>query len=484
MADEHVLRHAQVGEQPRLLVDDGDAQGARLGRPVDESRRPVEEDGPGVGLVDAGKDLDERALARPVLADQRVDLAGAQVQRHVGQGRRGPEPLADTAELHAGRLGFSHGRGRDDGRGAGHEAASVRCGFASPRPAVPTRRTSTPIPTSCATMSCGRLVVRDDGGDAVEAAERRGRDAAPLGVVDQGVDLVGGRDHGALDLRLLLHRVREAGLQGETDGADERLLDVDAPEDPVAQRADDRERLPADPAAEQEHGDARVAGQLHRDPDAVGDDRQLVPVLALLEVACDRQGRGRGVEDDAVAVLDQCRGGGPDARLLRALEPLADVERQLRAARRAGGDGAAVGPDEATLTLEDEEILADRDRRHAEASRQLRDAGTTRLGHDLGDLLLALPREHCLGQVGCRRGQVQLRVSKFDWLRLRTLCIGYAGDVKPNLNKSAMVRSLAPSRGAPPWPVLSRRAAGRPCAPRGGTRMRGPRAHRPARTGR
>ena len=40
-------------------------------------------------------------------------------------------------------------------------------------------------------------------------------------------------------------------------GAEERLLDVDPAEQPVAELADDRQRLPADAAAEHQHGDPR-----------------------------------------------------------------------------------------------------------------------------------------------------------------------------------------------------------------------------------
>ena len=43
------------------------------------------------------------------------------------------------------------------------------------------------------------------------------------------------------------------------------------------ERPDDRQRLPADAAAEHQDGDAGMAGQLRGDPDAVGHDRQPVP---------------------------------------------------------------------------------------------------------------------------------------------------------------------------------------------------------------
>ena len=94
-----------------------------------------------------------------------------------------------------------------------------------------------------------------------------------------------------------------------------------------------------------------VAGQLGGDPQAVGDDGQVAPAAARLEVPGHREGRRARVERDALAVDDHRRGRTADRVLLVALEPLADVERALGAGP-AGDDGAAVGPDEAALLLE------------------------------------------------------------------------------------------------------------------------------------
>jgi hypothetical protein len=81
VADEHVLGDRQVGEEARLLVDDGDPEIPRLGGSRDDDRPAGELDGALVGLVDPRERLDERALARAVLADERVDLAGSQSRR-------------------------------------------------------------------------------------------------------------------------------------------------------------------------------------------------------------------------------------------------------------------------------------------------------------------------------------------------------------------------------------------------------------------
>jgi hypothetical protein len=163
------------------------------------------------------------------------------------------------------------------------------------------------------------------------------------------------------------------------------------------------------------------------DPDAVGDDRELVPVRPVLQVARDVERRGAGVEDDALAVLHERGRGRPDAPLLVALEPLANLERGLRPAGRPRCDGAAMGPDHARLSLEDQQVLADRDRGHAELGREVRHPDAPRVGDHLRDLLLALRGEHGLGCGGGLHGRIELRMGRgdgfrnFAWLRMRAL---------------------------------------------------------------
>jgi len=75
VAHEDVLGHRQVGEQSRLLMDRGDAERPSMGGSVEQYRLAVEQDGPGIGLVDAGQHLDDRALACAVLTDEPMYLA-------------------------------------------------------------------------------------------------------------------------------------------------------------------------------------------------------------------------------------------------------------------------------------------------------------------------------------------------------------------------------------------------------------------------
>ena len=112
-----------------------------------------------------------------------------------------------------------------------------------------------------------------------------------------------------------------------------------------------------------------------------------------LELAGDGQGRRARVHHDALAVMDERGTGRPDPQLLVGLEPLADVERELRLAP-VDRDRPAVGADQPALVLEPDEVLADRDGRDVEPGRQVADPGATVLLDDAGDVLLALPGEH------------------------------------------------------------------------------------------
>jgi hypothetical protein len=92
-ADEHVLRHGQVGKQGRLLVDDRDPGRERRRRAVQRDLDAIRQQRPRVRLVHPREDLHQRGLARTVLADQGVRLARVQLDRPVDQGLHGPERL-------------------------------------------------------------------------------------------------------------------------------------------------------------------------------------------------------------------------------------------------------------------------------------------------------------------------------------------------------------------------------------------------------
>jgi len=102
MAYEDVLRDGQIGEEARLLVDDGNAERARVCGPVERHGLAVEHDGARIGLVDAREHLDDCALTGPVFADERMDLARQKRERDVQQRLRGPEPLRHPGEATGG----------------------------------------------------------------------------------------------------------------------------------------------------------------------------------------------------------------------------------------------------------------------------------------------------------------------------------------------------------------------------------------------
>ena len=84
--DEHVLGDAQVLEQSEILVNERERGGeAPLRGDVLGSDRFTADGDPSarVSWLDAGKDLDERRLARPVAPDQRADLARPYLERNV-----------------------------------------------------------------------------------------------------------------------------------------------------------------------------------------------------------------------------------------------------------------------------------------------------------------------------------------------------------------------------------------------------------------
>ena len=91
-------------------------------------RDAVDDDlGARVGRMDAGQDLDQRRLARPVLADQAVHLAAPDrpfdpVERH-----RPAEPLAHAGEAEERwRLGAGVRSHRPRVRGAGADRSGIR----------------------------------------------------------------------------------------------------------------------------------------------------------------------------------------------------------------------------------------------------------------------------------------------------------------------------------------------------------------------
>ena len=103
-AEEEVLPHGERGHEVELLVDRGDPRAQRVDGPSKRNRRAVQLQLTRVGSVGAGDDLDERALAGAVLADQRVDLARADLEVRASQGMHAGEALLDTGQAEERRV--------------------------------------------------------------------------------------------------------------------------------------------------------------------------------------------------------------------------------------------------------------------------------------------------------------------------------------------------------------------------------------------
>ena len=101
-ADEDVLRNGEIGKEGGMLVDDGDALALRVDRPEDRRLGPVPQDLAGIGLIDAAEDLDERALARAVLAGERMHAPALKGETDIAQDLDGPEAFRNAAKLDQG----------------------------------------------------------------------------------------------------------------------------------------------------------------------------------------------------------------------------------------------------------------------------------------------------------------------------------------------------------------------------------------------
>src|SRR2546427_9038427 len=102
-AEEEVLLDRQVGHEAELLEYGADAALPRVVDGAELDGRPAQEDVAGVGAERASDDVDERGLARTILAKQDVDLSGSQIEVDAVEGLYTGEPLAHPAQAEEGR---------------------------------------------------------------------------------------------------------------------------------------------------------------------------------------------------------------------------------------------------------------------------------------------------------------------------------------------------------------------------------------------
>ncbi len=94
-AEGQVLGDREVGQERRLLIDWRHAQAAHPRRVGPLDRLAADRHRAGIGPDGPGHHPDQRALAGPVLADQRVHLTGPDVEGHATHGLDAPEGDGD-----------------------------------------------------------------------------------------------------------------------------------------------------------------------------------------------------------------------------------------------------------------------------------------------------------------------------------------------------------------------------------------------------
>src|SRR5581483_4528950 len=95
---EHVVVDAELVDQREVLVDDVHAQRPGVVDGLEVDLLPVDQDPAGVGRLEATHDLEQRRLARAVVADQAQHLTLGYVQAQVYQRGDRAEPLADVLD--------------------------------------------------------------------------------------------------------------------------------------------------------------------------------------------------------------------------------------------------------------------------------------------------------------------------------------------------------------------------------------------------
>ena len=83
MSQADVFGGADIGSEIEFLVDDPYPQGERPLWTVDGDGPSLNFDGAAIGMVDTGQDFHQGRFARPVLTDERVNLALAHFQMHI-----------------------------------------------------------------------------------------------------------------------------------------------------------------------------------------------------------------------------------------------------------------------------------------------------------------------------------------------------------------------------------------------------------------
>ena len=114
VAEEDVVGAGQRRDEAALLADEGDAADEGVARAGERDRRAADLDGAGGRLEAAAEHADQRRLAGTVLADDPVDLVGAEGDGDVAERARPGELLGDAGktDVHGERLPAGQASGR------------------------------------------------------------------------------------------------------------------------------------------------------------------------------------------------------------------------------------------------------------------------------------------------------------------------------------------------------------------------------------
>ncbi len=109
LADEQVLHHAQVVEEPDVLEGPAHPPGHDLVRRPPADLVTLESDAPRIRRDEPGDQVEQRGLARAVRPDHADQLARPDGQRDVVGGRQSAEALAQPLDLQQGAAGPARG---------------------------------------------------------------------------------------------------------------------------------------------------------------------------------------------------------------------------------------------------------------------------------------------------------------------------------------------------------------------------------------
>ena len=160
VAEDHVLGDGERRDEAEVLVHHADPRVERVVRRVELDRLAVEADLALVGPVEPGEDVRERALARAVLAEQRVHLALGRLEVDAVVRDDGREPLRDPRCRRPARPG---GAGREPGSPRARRSVTRTCrhelAAEASRRALPDRRPSRATPSRTAAKHRERLAL-------------------------------------------------------------------------------------------------------------------------------------------------------------------------------------------------------------------------------------------------------------------------------------------------------------------------------------